>query len=85
MSRRAEERQPIEVETSTLSDSCVLAEGCLLDSDYLLCDNSQMQRLEKTLRTPAENVALDEVLLDWAAELLTSVLGDPVPAAKATP
>ncbi len=26
----------------------------------------------------------DTALLDWAAELLTSVLGDPAPAAKST-
>jgi lipoate-protein ligase A len=33
-----------------------------------LCDNSIMQRLELTLRTSTENLALDEALLDWAEE-----------------
>jgi lipoate-protein ligase A len=32
-------------------------------------DNSIMQRLDLTLATPAENIALDEALLDWAEEL----------------
>lgn len=31
-----------------------------------MCDNSLMRLLELTLPTPAENVALDEALLEWA-------------------
>ena len=37
-----------------------------LDEHSWLCENTLMQRLELTLATPAENVALDEALLDWA-------------------
>lgn len=34
--------------------------------DRPVCDNWTMLRLELTLPTPAENVALDEALLEWA-------------------
>lgn len=33
---------------------------------HSLCDNSRMERLDCALPTPAENVALDEALLEWA-------------------
>ncbi len=34
----------------------------------VVCDNSLMRRLDLTLPTPAENVALDEALLEWAED-----------------
>jgi lipoate-protein ligase A len=39
-----------------------------LHIDRGLCDNNVMLRLDLTLPTAAENVALDEALLDWAEE-----------------
>ncbi len=33
-----------------------------------LCDNTEMRSIDLTLTTPAENLALDEALLDWAED-----------------
>ncbi|MEX2317149.1 MAG: lipoate--protein ligase family protein [Pirellulales bacterium] len=42
--------------------------ACYLPALTGLCDNTSMQRLDLTLSTPAENLALDEALLDWAED-----------------